>query len=566
MTEAAQAGNRLNVFISYSRDDLGFSDQLSAALGLTGFETTLDRQGISGGEDWKSRLGNLIRAADTVAFVLSPSSARSETCAWEVEEATRLGKRIIPVLCRPLEDSAVPSRLADLNYIFFYAEPKSPGSGFGLGLVRLVAALNTDLAWLREHTRYLERASEWDTGRRPANRLLYGDDIALAKAWATARPKDAPEPTALHLDFIRESETEQTRQQSAEAQRLAQLGQAQAEREAAFAERAAAQEREAEARTREALSQQREALQAKKAVQRTRIGLAVAVALALTAGWLGLDAREQGNKAQVALAKLRAENIKRTTQAFETGWNALAGLKVQSDDETYNTCGSIKDMKGVRQIYCEISHVLNLQTLSALARLPVFVGGPHVLATKAGVQDEQPQYNLRSHQIGRYNPAFVEWLGQFAVPALDNPQFRDSTRALFKDHVQATALNYYQAYIALFNSAQSEQRRRITASFESDLNKYTATMEKARRTGSGMDGAWTNGPSYKLQAALGTITGSAQRDDTPGADYDTAVAMSFWVRRNLDGTHRQFFDILVNALTAYGALPAGGPPKNLDDR
>ena len=95
---------KLRVFISYSRDDLKFADQLDAALSdVCGFECVIDRHGISGGEDWKRRLGNLISEADTVVFVLSPTSARSEICAWEVEEATRLGKRILPVNCRPLK-------------------------------------------------------------------------------------------------------------------------------------------------------------------------------------------------------------------------------------------------------------------------------------------------------------------------------------------------------------------------------------------------------------------------------------------------------------------------------
>src|SRR3954451_18671325 len=161
VAEATQQEHKLNVFISYSRDDLGFADQLDAALGVTGFDPILDRHGISGGEDWKSRLGNLIRDADTVVFVLSPSSARSEICAWEVGEAIRLNKRIIPVLSRPLDGTTPPPQLTDLNYIFFYEEPRSPSSGFGMGLVVLVSALNTDLDWLREHTRYLQRATEW---------------------------------------------------------------------------------------------------------------------------------------------------------------------------------------------------------------------------------------------------------------------------------------------------------------------------------------------------------------------------------------------------------------------
>jgi Tfp pilus assembly protein PilF len=97
---SGSADDRVNVFISYSRDDLAFADQLDAALRLHKLDVVFDRKGISGGEAWQPRLGALIRDADTVAFVLSPASAASPVCKWEVAEATRLGKRIIPVLCR----------------------------------------------------------------------------------------------------------------------------------------------------------------------------------------------------------------------------------------------------------------------------------------------------------------------------------------------------------------------------------------------------------------------------------------------------------------------------------
>src|SRR6516165_99860 len=192
---ASSDSGKLRVFISYSRDDLRFADQLDMALNAYGFGCFIDRHGISGGEEWKRRLGNLISEADTVVFVLSPASAQSPVCAWEVKEAAQLGKRILPANCLPLEGVNPPSQLRDLNYIFFYEDPKVPDSGFGSGLAKLIAALNTDFDWLREHTRYLQRAIEWDRGGRPANRLLSGDDIADAKAWAARRPKGAPEPT-----------------------------------------------------------------------------------------------------------------------------------------------------------------------------------------------------------------------------------------------------------------------------------------------------------------------------------------------------------------------------------
>jgi TIR domain len=211
MPEPKPSGDKLNVFIAYSRQDIDFADQLDDALQLVGFATGVDRHRIAAGEDWRARLGGLVRDADIIVFVLSPASATSEICAWEVDEAVRLNKRIVPVLCRPLDGERPPARLADLNYIFFYPEAKVPGSGFGYGLRQLVAALNADLDWLREHTRLLQRATEWEVGGRSTNRLLSGDDIAAAKAWLARRPKDAPEPTELHLAFLRASEDEERR-------------------------------------------------------------------------------------------------------------------------------------------------------------------------------------------------------------------------------------------------------------------------------------------------------------------------------------------------------------------
>src|SRR6516225_7194521 len=241
---------KLRVFISYSRDDIDFADQLDDALNACGFKCLIDREGISGGEDWKRRLGNLITEADTVVFVLSPSSARSETCDWEVEEAARLNKRILPIVCRPLESVKPPPRLQKLDYSFFYKEPKVSGSGFGSGFAKLVTALNTDFDWLRDHTRYLQRAIEWDRGGRPANRLLSGDDIAEAKAWAARRPKGAPEPTALHLDFISASEEEAEARLSEQRKQLEAVAAAQAARERALHDREEAVKQAADAQRR----------------------------------------------------------------------------------------------------------------------------------------------------------------------------------------------------------------------------------------------------------------------------------------------------------------------------
>src|SRR5262245_43977695 len=155
----SDGGQKLKVFISYSRRDLAFADQLVAVLEWQGFQPIIDRKGIHGAEKWEQRLGQLILESNIVVFVLSPDSAASDVCAWEVERAVERGKPIVPVLCYPLDGKQPHRHLRDLNYIHFYEEPSVPGSGFGTGQVRLIEALSVDVAWLREHTRLEELAA-----------------------------------------------------------------------------------------------------------------------------------------------------------------------------------------------------------------------------------------------------------------------------------------------------------------------------------------------------------------------------------------------------------------------
>src|SRR5262245_24797829 len=68
---------RLKVFISYSRADMAFADELVAGLEYDGgFEILIDRHAIHEGEAWRSRLGALIADADTIVFGLSSSQLR----------------------------------------------------------------------------------------------------------------------------------------------------------------------------------------------------------------------------------------------------------------------------------------------------------------------------------------------------------------------------------------------------------------------------------------------------------------------------------------------------------
>src|SRR5262245_29066827 len=108
----AGAGEKLKVFISYSRkDSAAFADELVVGLEDRGFYPSLDRHDIAPGEPWELRLGGLIEQADTVVFVVSPEAVKSDRCNWEIEKTLALSKRLLPVIHKPVPNDQIPSQL-----------------------------------------------------------------------------------------------------------------------------------------------------------------------------------------------------------------------------------------------------------------------------------------------------------------------------------------------------------------------------------------------------------------------------------------------------------------------
>lgn len=232
--------DRLKVFVSYSRADVDFADQLVMALEDKGFDPILDRHDIDAAERWKERLGALIFSADTIVFVLTETSAGSPICRWEVEEAARLGKRMIPVTPRSAAGVAPPPQLGDLNYVHFYPEKAIPGSGFYDGVRRLDRALRVDLAWLRQQTTLAERALEWSRAQAD-DRLLRGAALAEAEGWLARTPSTVHVPPDIRA-FLDASALAEKRRTSEAATQLAEREEALKRAEAAAAQVTAANE------------------------------------------------------------------------------------------------------------------------------------------------------------------------------------------------------------------------------------------------------------------------------------------------------------------------------------
>jgi len=198
-----------DVFISYARGDAAFVRRLHEALAAEDRDSWVDWQGIPPTAEWMSEIRRAIDAADASIFVISPAWVASAVCRSELDHAASQGKRLVPVVCSDAPYGSVPEPLAKLNWVLM-----RPSDDFGDGLRKLIAGLDTDLAWVRAHTRLVVRAGEWDGRNRDDSGLLRGTDLAEAEQWlAEGAAHVDPRPTPLQADYILHSRQAATRRQ-----------------------------------------------------------------------------------------------------------------------------------------------------------------------------------------------------------------------------------------------------------------------------------------------------------------------------------------------------------------
>ncbi len=203
-----------DVFISYSRRDEVFVRQLHGALANIKRDVWIDWEDIPLTADWWREIQAGIEAADTFMFIISPDSARSEVCYNEVDYANKNNKRIVPVVYRSpsKEDQQhMHPSVNRHNWVFIHDDDR-----FERDFEALIAALDTNLAYVREHTRLLMRAKEWAQRDRDNSLLLRGRDLQDAEnLLVESAHHQTPKPTDLQTEYIFASRRIANRRQSA---------------------------------------------------------------------------------------------------------------------------------------------------------------------------------------------------------------------------------------------------------------------------------------------------------------------------------------------------------------
>lgn len=202
---------KTKIFISYSRKDKPFVRKLNGAIDALGIDAWVDWEGIPLSSDWMNEITLSIQASDAFIFVISPDSLRSKVCINELELAISLNKKIIPVLYRePEKRQKLHPKLASTNWVYL----RTRKDDFKATLPKLVEAIQTDLIWVQQHTRILQRATEWDHKNRNNSYLLQGSDLEDGERWMTESAVIAERDVIpLQAEYISESRKNAVRHQ-----------------------------------------------------------------------------------------------------------------------------------------------------------------------------------------------------------------------------------------------------------------------------------------------------------------------------------------------------------------
>ena len=226
-----------DIFISYSRKDIGFARLLFETLQRDNVDAWIDWNRIPIGEDWWKEICEAIQGANVFMFIISQHSIGSQVCKEEIAHALQNNKRIIPIILDNLDPQVVGQFVPDLtkiNWIIFqrekyFAVQEVDDNGalkpedeqvalaqepqFQQALEKLSTAIRTDWEWVKTHTRLQVRALEWENNQRLPGYLLHEAELEEAETWLSHAAQKDPQPTVLQAQYLATSRQEETKRQ-----------------------------------------------------------------------------------------------------------------------------------------------------------------------------------------------------------------------------------------------------------------------------------------------------------------------------------------------------------------
>ncbi|MCR9287069.1 MAG: hypothetical protein NXI23_06715 [Bacteroidetes bacterium] len=168
---------------------------------------------------------------------------------------------------------------------------------------------------------------------------------------------------------------------------------------------------------------------------------------------------------------------------------------------------------GFRSKYAMAKNYASLEMIEAAFGCPVFLRGPHV-----GEMD----FNSKT-SFGYYNQEFIFRLQSSIQAAFNNPIYKNVFKRVYQQHLESMAKTYHDAYIYLHADMENLQYLQ---------NQYLYLMARP----GGMDGG-------SFQENFRDFAESLERSQQADV-YEAFTAPAFWLRRSIDGTSDQLFEIV----------------------
>lgn len=161
------------------------------------------------------------------------------------------------------------------------------------------------------------------------------------------------------------------------------------------------------------------------------------------------------------------------------------------------------------------SEMVSLQTLQTMSGMPMFVSGPHT--TEKGFDQSNEK------QFGHYNPKFVDWFFNDLFMSDSSGLKLHINQQLYDDKLRDLSRIYYLSYIKL-------ERSGVLKAWQADYAGKLARGESVA------------GYYFQFEPIL---------SEYDIESYSAAHATTFWIRRAIDGTDKNFFNGLQKVLAHY---------------
>lgn len=202
-----------SLFVSYSRKDTAFAHKLTEAFEDQDWDFWIDWEDIPATTDWRQQIEKGIEQTGVFLFLLSPDSVKSDVCRWEIAQAVKNGKRLIPIVVRDVRADEVPSALGSLNWILC-----RENDDFQIAFGKLTTAIKTDYDWVETHQQLQIKALEWERSGHENSFLLRGKELQDAEIQLATNSSREPYPTELQREYTLRS------RQAADKQRKIVIG------------------------------------------------------------------------------------------------------------------------------------------------------------------------------------------------------------------------------------------------------------------------------------------------------------------------------------------------------